>query len=54
MLYGYLSLAMGCILIGGSWSFFRQKKPWWSIAVLLVLGLITAGAGLWRIVTEPV
>ncbi|WP_198684044.1 hypothetical protein [Brachybacterium sp. YJGR34] len=44
-----MMLFAGGMLLGGAWSFFRAKKPWWAAAGLLVLGLICLGISWWRI-----
>lgn len=51
MLLAFLMLFAGGMLVGGAWSFARSKKPWWSVAVLAVLGLVCLGVSLWRIQT---
>ena len=40
MILAFLMLFAGGMLLGGAWSFYRSKKPWWAIAGLAVLGLV--------------
>ncbi len=49
ILLAFLMLTVGGILLGGSWSFFRQKKPWWVVALMAVLGVACVLVALWRI-----
>lgn len=49
MIGAFVMLFVGCMLLGGAYSFLRTKKPWWSIAALLVLGLVCAGLAFWTI-----
>lgn len=49
MIYGYLVLIVGGMLIGGSWSFWRQRKPLWSSILLAVLGIVCIIVAFWRI-----
>ncbi|MGP9694944.1 hypothetical protein ACT3TZ_10050 [Brachybacterium sp. AOP25-B2-12] len=49
LLLPYLMLAAGGILLGGTWSFFRQKKPLWTVIVLAVLAVLCIAVALWRI-----
>lgn len=51
MIVAFLMLFAGGMLLGGAWSFFRSKKPWWMTAGLLLMGLICFGISLWRIQT---
>ena len=49
MILAFLMLFAGGMLLGGAWSFYRSKKPWWAIAGLAVLGLVCLGISFWRI-----
>ena len=49
MIYAFLVIALGGVLIGGAWSLFRQKRPWWTIALLLILGVVSVAGGWWRL-----
>ncbi|AXK45624.1 hypothetical protein [Brachybacterium saurashtrense] len=51
MIVAWLMLFVGGMLIGGSWSFFRARKPWWSSLGLLLLGLACFGISIWRLQT---
>ena len=42
-------LFVGGSLVGGAYSFFRSKKPWWSVVALGVVGLICLGLSFWTI-----
>ncbi|MGY5766372.1 hypothetical protein ACXET9_14375 [Brachybacterium sp. DNPG3] len=52
MILAFIMLFAGFMLVGGAWSFFRQKKPWWSIAALALVGLLCVGVAIWRIQTS--
>ncbi|MFC0672909.1 hypothetical protein [Brachybacterium hainanense] len=45
----FIMLFAGGMLLGGTWSFFRTKKPWWQTALLGVVGAVCIGVSLWRI-----
>ncbi|ATG51469.1 hypothetical protein CFK38_07950 [Brachybacterium vulturis] len=49
MFFAFLTLFAGGMLLGGAWSFYRSKKPWWAAVGLLLLGLICFGISIWRI-----
>lgn len=49
MILAYLLLAAGGILLGGTWSFLRQKKPLWTTLVLGALAVLCIAVALWRI-----
>ena len=49
MIGAFVMLFVGGALVGGAYSFFRSKKPWWAIAGLAVLGLVCLGISFWRI-----
>ena len=49
MTLAFIMLAVGGILLGGAWSFARQKKPILSVIALTVLALICIGVAYWRI-----
>ncbi|WP_197466640.1 hypothetical protein [Brachybacterium sp. sponge] len=49
MILAFLMLFAGGMLLGGAWSFYRSKKPWWAVAGLAVLALVCLGISFWRI-----
>lgn len=49
MTLAFIMLALGGILLGGAWSFWRQKQPRWLPVVMVVLGLICVAVSRWRI-----
>ncbi|MDN6304165.1 MAG: hypothetical protein ACTHV2_13550 [Brachybacterium sp.] len=49
MFFAFLTLFVGGMLLGGAWSFYRSKKPWWATAGFLLFGLICFGVAIWRI-----
>ncbi|HEX7350263.1 hypothetical protein [Brachybacterium sp.] len=51
MILAFAMLFAGGMLLGGTWSFYRSKKPWWATLGLLLLGLICFGISIWRIQT---
>ena len=51
MILAFFMLFAGGMLIGGAWSFYRSKKPWWAYLGLLLLGLLCFGVSIWRIQT---
>ncbi len=52
MILAFILLFVGFMMVGGgAWSFFRQKKPWWSIIALALIGLLCVGVSIWRIQT---
>lgn len=46
---GMLLLILGGILLGGAWSFARQRKPWWAVAILGILAVMAVVAGFLRL-----
>ena len=42
-------LFVGGALVGGAYSFFRSKKPWWWVAALGVIGVIWRGLSFWTL-----
>jgi hypothetical protein len=51
MIIAFLMLFAGGMLLGGAWSFYRSKKPWWAIVGLALVGLFCFGISIWRIQT---
>ncbi|HJC68829.1 hypothetical protein [Brachybacterium sp. EE-P12] len=51
MILAFVMLFAGGMILGGAWSFYRSKKPWWAVLGLLVLGLVCLGISFWRIRT---
>ena len=51
MILAFFMLFAGGMLIGGAWSFYRSKKPWWAYLCVLLLGLLCFGISIWRIQT---
>lgn len=51
MIYAFILLFAGGMTLGGAWSFYRSKKPWWATLGLLVLGLAFIGVSIWRLRT---
>ncbi|MGQ4537984.1 hypothetical protein ACUH94_05540 [Dermabacteraceae bacterium P7074] len=49
MLIVYIMLAVGGMLLGGAYSFAKQKHPLWSVALLSLAGLLCCVISLWRI-----
>ncbi|SLM88849.1 hypothetical protein [Brachybacterium nesterenkovii] len=49
MIYAFISLIVGGILLGGAWSFHQQGKPWWARILLALVGLVAVVLALWRI-----
>lgn len=49
MIIAFLMLFAGGMILGGAWSFYRSKKPWWSVVGLAALGLVCLGISFWRI-----
>lgn len=49
MIYAFILLVVGGMLLGGAWSFHRQHKPLWSVILLGLLGAVSVGLALWRI-----
>lgn len=49
MIYAFILLIVGGVLLGGAWSFHQQRKPWWSRILLAVLGVVSVVLALWRI-----
>ncbi|CAM4073170.1 hypothetical protein M3A96_06760 [Helcobacillus massiliensis] len=49
MILAFIMLFVGAILLGGAWSFAKQRHPWWSVAVLALAGLLCIGVSLFRI-----
>ncbi|GAB2549804.1 hypothetical protein GCM10027268_24260 [Brachybacterium huguangmaarense] len=42
-------LAIGGILLGGAWSFHRQRNPLWTVIALALAGLVCVAVAFWRI-----
>lgn len=51
LVLAYIMLFAGGMMIGGAWSFYKNKRPWWSVVLLLTLGLLVMGVSFWRITT---
>lgn len=49
MTLAFIMLAFGAFLLGGAYSFARQKKPALAIAALAVSGLVCVIISYWRI-----
>lgn len=49
MILSFIMLAVGGILLGGAWSFAKQKKPALAVAVLAVAGIACVAVSYWRI-----
>lgn len=49
MIYAFILLVVGGVLVGGAWSFRGQRKPLWSVIVLAALGIISIAVAFWRI-----
>ena len=49
MILAFVMLFAGGMILGGAWSFYRSKKPWWAISGQAVLGLVCLGISFWRI-----
>lgn len=52
MMVAFLTLFAGGMMLGGAWSFYRSKKPWWAIAALVFVGLFCFAISIWRIQTS--
>lgn len=51
MILAFVMLFVGGMLIGGAWSLYRSKKPWWLVAAVLLLAALSVGVAIWRIQT---
>lgn len=51
MILAFLMLFAGGMLLGGAWSFWRSKKPLWSVIALGLAGLACLAVSIWRIQT---
>ena len=49
MIGAFVMLFVGAALLGGAYSFFRSRKPWWSVLALAAVGLILMGLSYWTI-----
>ena len=49
MILAFVMLFAGGMLLGGAWSFYRSKKPWWAIVALALLGAVCIGVSIWRL-----
>lgn len=49
MTLAFIMLAVGGILLGGAWSFARQKKPMPIILIMVVAALLCIAVSLYRI-----
>ncbi|GAA1485736.1 hypothetical protein [Brachybacterium fresconis] len=49
MIYAFLLLFAGGMVLGGAWSFHRSQKPRWAVVAMALAGLACIGASLWRI-----
>jgi len=49
MILAFIMLFAGGMLLGGVWSFYRSKKPWWAILGLLLFAALCLGISVWRI-----
>jgi negative regulator of sigma E activity len=49
MILAFVMLFAGGMLAGGAYSFFRSRKPWWSVALLGVAAVVCLGVSIWRI-----
>lgn len=51
MILAFVMLFIGGLLLGGVWSFFRSKKPWWATAGVALGAVICIAISVWRIQT---
>ncbi len=49
MILSFIMLATGGMLLGGAWSFARQKKPMLAVLALAVTGVVCVAVSYWRI-----
>lgn len=51
MILAFVMLFAGGMILGGAWSFYRARKPWWAIVALALIGIACIGISFWRIST---
>ncbi|MFC7376355.1 hypothetical protein ACFQRD_13885 [Brachybacterium sp. GCM10030268] len=51
MIGAFLMLFAGGMLLGGAWSFYRARKPWWATVGFALAGLVCFAVSIWRIQT---
>ncbi|GAA1490358.1 hypothetical protein [Brachybacterium sacelli] len=49
MIYAFLLLFAGGMVLGGAWSFYRSRKPWWAVAGMALAGLACVAVSIWRL-----
>lgn len=49
LILAYLMLFAGGMIVGGAWSFYKSRRPWWVTVAMLILGLIVMGVAFWRV-----
>ena len=49
MILAFVMLFAGGMLLGGTWSFYRTRKPWWATVAMAALALLCIGVSVWRL-----
>lgn len=49
MILAFVMLFAGGMLLGGTWSFYRARKPWWAVVAMAALALLCIGVSVWRL-----
>lgn len=49
MIYAFIVLVVGGMLLGGAWSLHQQRKPLWASILLAAIAVICIVIALWRI-----
>nr|WP_181861547.1 hypothetical protein [Brachybacterium alimentarium] len=49
MIYAFILLFAGGMVLGGAWSFYRSQKPWWATLALAVVGLGLIAFSIWNL-----
>jgi hypothetical protein len=49
VIWGWLALVAGLFLLGGAYSFLRQKKGMPLVVLMVLMGLSAAVVGFWRL-----